>query len=225
MKQIGLAVLQYCQDSDNVIPLQDQYGNPNESYIAAARLQPYTKSFQVFKCPDSSMSMGTVQAQQHDNGGGDYMTDPATIGLKASVVGDAKYYNDVYPPTDYKFSPSFYHSSQDSVSPRSLDSADICSVSQAVLATDWPPINSTWPYADWWASHGGAAKGRHTEGSVVMFADGHAKWYPFSKLYPGGSDQGRSDEWNYWGFWWGGKSVGGAEPDGGGFDNNVKGCG
>ena len=24
MKQIGLAVLQYCQDSDNVIPLQDQ---------------------------------------------------------------------------------------------------------------------------------------------------------------------------------------------------------
>jgi len=220
MKQIGLAVLQYCQDNDNVVPLQDQYGNAYESYIAAARLQPYAKSFQIFKCPDSSVAQGTVQAQQHDNGSGDYMTDPVNVGLKASTVGDAKYYNDVYPPTDIKFSPSFYGQ----LPPRSLDSPDICSAAQAVLATDWPPISSTWPGSDWWASHGGPAKGRHTEGSVVLFADGHAKWYQFTKLYPGGSDQGRSDEWNYWGFWWGGKSVGGSEPDGGGFDGNVKGC-
>ena len=226
MKQIGLGLLQYCQDSDNIVPLQSHWGDSTEPYILAARVQPYVKNFQVFKCPDSPMSMGTTQAQQRDNGGGDYITDPVTNGLPASKVGDAKYYNDIYPPTDYKFNPSFYNGNNNGVanSPRSLDSSDICSPAQATLAIDWPPINSTWPGPTWWASHGGFAKGRHTEGSAVMFADGHAKWYPFSRLFPGGSDLGRSDEWNYWGFWWGGKSVGGSEPDGGGF-SSVSGCG
>lgn len=221
MKQVGLAILQYTQDSDNLVPVQDKWGNDYETYIVSARLQPYTKSFQVFKCPDSSASMGTVQAQQHDNGFGDYMTNPVDVGLPASKVGDAKYYNDIYPPTDYKFNPSFYGPL------RSLDSPDICSPAQAALAIDWPPIGYTWPSqtdGTWWASHGGPLKGRHTEGSVVMFADGHAKWFPFSRLYPGGKDLGRSDEWNYWGFWWGAKSQGGSEPDGGGFDGSVTGC-
>lgn len=228
MKQFGLSLLQYCQDNDNIIPIQDKWGDNNEGYIAAARLQPYSKSFQIFKCPDSTMSMGTLQAQQHDNGSGDYMTDPALVGLPASKVGDAKYYNDVYPPMDYKFNSSFYNpgnpNNGDNVTPRSLDSSDICSPTWAAVASDWPPVSSTWPYASWWASHGGPAKGRHTDGSVVMFADGHAKWFPFSKLYPGGADYGRSYEWNYWGFWWGGKSEGGAEPDDGSFSGSVTGC-
>ena len=221
LKQIGLGIIQYCQDSDNQLPASNNYGDDYESYIMAARIQPYVKSFGIFKCPDSGAAMGTLQAQQHDNGGGDYMTDPATIGLPASKVGDAKYYNDVYPPMDYKFSTSFYGQ----VPIRSQDSPDICSPSQAVLALDWPPINSEWPGPAFWASHGGGGvHGRHNDGSVVMFDDGHAKWYPFSRLYPGGSPLGRSDEWAYWGFRWGGKSVGGGEPDGGGFVNPLPPC-
>lgn len=225
MKQIGLGVLQYCQDNDNLVPLENADGSSYESYILAARLQPYVKNFQIFKCPDSPETMGTVQAQQHDNGSGDYMTNPATIGLPASKVGDAKYYDDVYPPMDYKFNPSFYNGSTNGVTnpPRSLDSPDICSPSQASLAVDWPPISSTWPGPSWWASHGGPAKGRHQDGSVVMFADGHAKWFPFSILYPGGADYGRSYEWNYWGFWWGAQKDGGREPNDGSF-GNVSGC-
>jgi len=225
MKQIGLAVIQYCQDSDNIVPLGGMDGNDYDSYIVAARLQPYTKSFGVFKCPDSSASMGTVQAQQHDNGSGDYLPNPATQGLPASKVGDANYYNDVYPPMDYKFNPSFYNGNNGGVinSPRSQDSSDMCSPSQAVLASDWPPIGSTWPGAAFWASHSGPAQGRHVNGSVLMFADGHAKWYPFTKLYPGGADYGRSYEWNYWGFWWGAQMDGGREPNDGSF-GSVSGC-
>ena len=219
MKQIGTSLMMYTQDYDNTVPVQNQYGDSYDPYIVAARLQPYVKNFQVFKCPDTPLDMGTTQAQQHDNGGGDYMPDPVNVGLPASKVGTAQYYNDVYPPTDYKFNPSFYGQ----LPPRTLDSADICQASQTALAIDWPPISSTWPGASWWATHGGPAKGRHTDGSVVMFADGHAKWFPFSKLYPGGADYGRSYEWNYWGFWWGAQSTGGAEPNDGSF-GNVSGC-
>ena len=56
-----------------------------------------------------------------------------------------------------------------------------------------------------------------------MFADGHAKWFPFKQLYPGGSDQGRSDEWNYWGFWWGAQKYGGKMPNDGTFSSD-SGC-
>jgi prepilin-type N-terminal cleavage/methylation domain-containing protein/prepilin-type processing-associated H-X9-DG protein len=48
LKQIGLAVMQYTQDFDEIMPLADLDG-------AAPRwtdnLQPYLKSYQVFKCP------------------------------------------------------------------------------------------------------------------------------------------------------------------------------
>ncbi len=220
MKQIGLATVQYCQDYDNTVVLLDIYGNSYEPYIGAARLQPYVSNFGVFKCPDSAFDMGTTQAQQHDNGNGDYLSDPATQGLRASTQGDLKYYNDVYPPMDYKFNPSFYGQ----MPPRDLDSADMCSASQTALAIDWPPITSTWPGPTWWGGKGQKAKGRHTDGSVIMFADGHAKWFPFSQLFPGGSDLGRSDEWNYWGFWWGAQKYGGREPNDGTFTNGLNGC-
>ena len=220
-KQIGLSILQYVQDYDGIVP---QTNVPDESYeasyIVAARLQPYVKNFKVFTCPSSSNPQGSTQVEQHDNGFGDYMTDPATIGLPASTVGTAKYYNDVYPPTDYKFNPSFYGQ----VPPRGIDSSDICSPSQAALAIDYPPIGSTWPGSAFWAAHGQKEKGRHTEGSVVMFADGHAKWYQFSRLFPSGGDNGTSNQWNYWGFWWGSKIDGGSEPNDGTF-SSVNGCG
>jgi prepilin-type N-terminal cleavage/methylation domain-containing protein/prepilin-type processing-associated H-X9-DG protein len=223
-KQIGLSVLQYCMDFDNTMPATDVYGNSYEPYIIAARLQPYVKNFAVFKCPDAGDApMGTLQAQQHDNGGGDYMTDPATIGLGTSTVGDSKYFSDIYPPMDYKFNPSFYGQ----LPARTLDSTDICSASQTAMSIDWPPIGTTWPGTTFWKTHGGGpgGKGRHTTGSVVMFADGHAKWYSFATLYPDGQDDGSNNEWNYWGFWWGVQSVGGREPNSGNsYPSSVSGC-
>jgi len=218
-KQIGLSILQYCQDYDNVVPLLGVDGNSYEPYVGAARLQPYVKSFGVFKCPDSAFDPGTTQAQQRDNGGGNYLSDPATQGLPASTKGNANYYNDIYPPTDYKFNPSFYNGNSGGVanSPRDLDSSDICSVADTALVIDWPPINSTFPGAAWWQARGQKAQGRHSEGSVIIYADGHAKWNQFARLYPGGADFGRSYEWNYWGFWWGAQNRGGRQPNDGTF--------
>lgn len=225
LNQIGLSILQYCQDYDNVVPVQTPDGNAFETYIASARLQPYVKSFAVFKCPDSAMKQGSVQAEQHDNGSGDYMTNPATIGLGTSKAGDSQWYDDIYPPTDYKLNPSFYNPNTAPFSPLTLDASDVCSPAWAALASDWPPINAgEWPGASWWASMGEPAQGRHINGSVILFADGHAKWFPFSKLYPAGQQEGLSDEWNYWGFWWGSSAEGGMEPTNGTFSSSVNGC-
>lgn len=84
LRQIGLGVQQYAQDYDGLVPATNAYGEEYEPYIAAAHLMPYVKSFQIFRCPSSSVSMGSTQAMQHDNGT-DYMTDSSTIGLPVSA--------------------------------------------------------------------------------------------------------------------------------------------
>lgn len=216
MKQIGLGVLQYAQDYDGLVPATNAGGDSFEAYTSAARLMPYVKSFQLFRCPSSGAEMGTIQAMQRDNGGGDYMTDPATIGLPASTAGRTKYFNDVYPPMDYKFNASFYNPNYDSPPRptfRALDSPDIRSATWAVMMSEYPVARFNWPYATFWSGKGQPERGRHMDGSVMLHVDGHAKWYQFTKLYPHGTeDPGwpqASYMWNFWGFEWGQSTLGG----------------
>src|SRR5580658_6390406 len=57
-KQIGLGILQYVQDSDEMLPpgnggsTSDDGGAPNGSW--AQRCTPYIKSIGIFKCPSNS---------------------------------------------------------------------------------------------------------------------------------------------------------------------------
>jgi prepilin-type N-terminal cleavage/methylation domain-containing protein len=64
MKQIGLGVLQYVQDYDGLVPATNAQGKDDEAYTAAARIMPYVKSFQLFRCPSSGAPMGSIQAMQ-----------------------------------------------------------------------------------------------------------------------------------------------------------------
>src|ERR1700710_648750 len=59
MKQIGLGFLQYVQDYDGQLPQSD--GGTPSMYVAAARIMPYVKNFQVFKCPSSLWPQGAIQ--------------------------------------------------------------------------------------------------------------------------------------------------------------------
>ena len=56
LKQIGLALTQYVQDSDELLPYgrDARYGNSNGLVPWQARIYPFVKSTGVFKCPDSS---------------------------------------------------------------------------------------------------------------------------------------------------------------------------
>lgn len=51
MKQIGLGVLQYVQDYDEIYPMPWENGAPWHDSI-----QPYVKSYAVFKCPDDTIT-------------------------------------------------------------------------------------------------------------------------------------------------------------------------
>ncbi|MCW3059481.1 MAG: prepilin-type N-terminal cleavage/methylation domain [Capsulimonas sp.] len=53
-KQIGLGVMQYIQDNDERYPLA-QYNVPTgDQIIWTNAIQPYVKSWRIFRCPDSS---------------------------------------------------------------------------------------------------------------------------------------------------------------------------
>ena len=57
-KQLGLAIIQYCQDADERLP----YGTTNDPGYAvgwAGQIYSYTKSTGLYKCPDDSTSSTT----------------------------------------------------------------------------------------------------------------------------------------------------------------------
>lgn len=211
MKQVGLAMLMYAQDYDQTLPV---YGSFSETYQVAAKLTPYIKTNGLFKCPDSSFPMGAVNHKQRDNGT-DYMLPPddACVGLGTSKVGQTQYYNDIYPPMDYATNWSLFDWQGGTCSGKyngyekgqSFDSPNITSASKTVMMIDFPPASFVWPGPAFW---GGQPHGRHSEGSVVVHMDGHAKWYQFSKLFPLGVEwSGKNVEWNAWGLNWADPSV------------------
>ncbi|MBV9864798.1 MAG: DUF1559 domain-containing protein [Abitibacteriaceae bacterium] len=57
LKQIGLGIMQYSQDSDSTLPPPAGPGNPADTGGAAGtwsqRIQPYVKSAQLFSCPSN----------------------------------------------------------------------------------------------------------------------------------------------------------------------------
>jgi len=61
MKQLGIAVTQYTQDSDETLPVADWWSIPNGTGWVSRTL-PYVKSLGVYKCPDDSKGL-TVSAK------------------------------------------------------------------------------------------------------------------------------------------------------------------
>lgn len=217
MKQMGLGVMMYAQDYDNILPVTMD----NEPYVFVTRLNPYLKNRQITKCPSSSYAIGAIQQKQGNNGQGNYMTAPDSpcVGFGTSTLGAGKFYADVYAPLDYNVNPSFTEvwtavpGTSCGVKPgRSLDDGNLVAPAKATLMIDFPPAGYLWPAGQYGFNQnfwgGPNYKGRHNEGSVVLHADGHAKWYKFAALYPDGvEDNGKSNAWNYWGFSWGDPSV------------------
>ncbi|BDI32352.1 hypothetical protein CCAX7_44030 [Capsulimonas corticalis] len=66
LKQIGLGIMQYTQDNDEVNPYA--YGNdthPDSSWCA--QIMPYVKSVGVFSCPDDTYSRGAEDRDANAN--------------------------------------------------------------------------------------------------------------------------------------------------------------
>jgi prepilin-type N-terminal cleavage/methylation domain-containing protein/prepilin-type processing-associated H-X9-DG protein len=61
MKQIGLALIQYTQDYDEKMPMQtaaqiNDFAAPGAAMSWQAVLQPYVKSYQLFRCPSANLA-------------------------------------------------------------------------------------------------------------------------------------------------------------------------
>jgi prepilin-type N-terminal cleavage/methylation domain-containing protein len=125
VKQIGTSMLIYANDNDSLLGDCVVYGPETETYILAARLQPYTKNRDIFKDPSSPYKQGSNQKKLHDNGFGDFMKPPSDpcVGLGTSIYGTTPdvnndhYFIDIYPPTDYMINPFMWGYKQNGCPP------------------------------------------------------------------------------------------------------------
>ena len=81
LKQIGLGILQYTQDYDEMLPPGRNTTTPFTNAPWHVLVQPYVKSYQLFRCP-SNTSKGAMQDT----------TGPAPLALGVPVEGIARSY-------------------------------------------------------------------------------------------------------------------------------------
>ncbi|MER3558995.1 MAG: hypothetical protein C4336_05760, partial [Armatimonadota bacterium] len=155
LKQVGTGLLMYANDYDDKVPIFCFA----EYYQVAARLMPYTKNRDIYRCPSSSFPQGTNQLIQRDNGSGDYMTAPnhPRVGLGTSTRGRANYFDDIYPPMDYLVHNGLggYGLYGCAYNPSSIDSGRVTRPARAVGMIDLPPSRMQWPGPQFWSQRVG----------------------------------------------------------------------
>ena len=123
-KQQVLAALMYGNDYDDGLPDVSVYNDQAETYIFAAKVGPYVKSFGLWHDPADPKQQGTCNFASVDGDdaafGGAYMKAPndPCVGLPASIypsggnysyeIPQSSYYKDIYPATSYTVNPIFW---------------------------------------------------------------------------------------------------------------------
>ena len=84
LKQLGLAMIQYLQDSDERLPMGSSAGRDNLGAGDgwAGRVYPFVKSAAVFACPDD-----TAVPVQNTFGGSAYTLSPVSFAYNANLSG------------------------------------------------------------------------------------------------------------------------------------------
>lgn len=172
LKQIGMAMLSYAQDNDEMLPAatdgppgQNMYGvwmyysvfgggTAKESRFDPTRgsIYPYVKSKQVFQCPSDGVARTTGNSYAINQ----YVLERGVIGFRPGRSLAA-----------FADTSTWALIGEETQSRAKSDSADDDSTNDAYLNTDLSdPISF-----------------RHGGGSVWCFLDGHAKWYRREKVY------------------------------------------
>ncbi|MCW3062018.1 MAG: prepilin-type N-terminal cleavage/methylation domain [Capsulimonas sp.] len=186
-KQIGLAILQYSQDSDERMPCGTQIpvgGDYTLDGIGwAGQVYPYVKSTAVFKCPDDSTSGSSaapitypisysMSLQVTRSGLSDFTSDSKsvmlfeTVGSAANIlaVGDGVNGDNTSPAADGN--------------PEGFNG--VGRFATGVMSGANPSeVGNTNHFYD-------TKTGRHTDASNFLMADGHAKWIRPTAVSTGG---------------------------------------
>jgi len=123
-KQQLLAAMMYSNDSDDGLPDVPVYNDQAETYVFAAKVNPYIKSAGLWKDAGDPYQVGAVQHAAVDESevlwGGVWMKAPddPCVGMSPSIYphgggfsyqfNASNYYKDVYPPTDYMINPDLW---------------------------------------------------------------------------------------------------------------------
>ncbi len=199
-KQLGLAFIQYSQDADEKLPVGLYVAAPANGRGTgwAGEIYSFVKSTGLYKCPDDSTAVsgaavpvsyayniGLTRADQGIGGAISKINSPAkTILLVEARGSQVVITNPSESVADYPAAPAATDNTSLSTDGQNLVDADRCcnetSVNNAQLDTgyfDNSPAGDT----QWFA-----AKGRHSDGSNFLLADGHVKWLLPVKVSAGG---------------------------------------
>ena len=157
LKQIGLGIQQYTQDYDEKMPYSASlYGAANFATTAGsinwiAGIQPYVKSWQLFRCPSAQAVTG-IPAPNGENDAS-YMMNGVTVGRSLSKLRN--------PAELILVHEHFFRSRDAFVRP--------------CPTTGSPSAPFDGPFTAWLES-GEAYNFLHFDGGNVLFTDGHVKW-------------------------------------------------
>ena len=181
LKQIGLGLVQYVQDYDELYPItfQNTNGSANAYQDAgsergwAYNLQPYLKSTQIFQCPSDSAPMAnyslvTDTAGHTNNGYSDYAYN-RNLGNVVGGTGGT--------PATINLSQLTYVSNTVAIveipgSAGATSGVSVCGGDNGGCSS--PAAGVAQGRYD---AAGVGALQRHLDGSNVAFADGHVKFY------------------------------------------------
>ncbi len=198
LKQMGLGIMQYSQDYDE-INVKAWYGRGPDwsgfTYPGNQRwmdgIQPYVKSTQVFNCPSDAglvpYRMTSPNATQSSPDFFDSVSNPGSYGINATYWGDNG--PDGAPTTH----------------PSGAALAEVAKPAETVMIADrrayfvppggsgdgWGPAEIAWEnknaagatfYPNLTPAMLSAMPARHLDGANVAFADGHAKWFRLENL-------------------------------------------
>ena len=184
MKQLGLAFVQYCQDSNEKFPTGIPMYNNTMGWAGA--IYPFAKSTGVYTCPDDSSNVAspTTAVSYGYNAGFEsvvYINGPGNVnqGLALSqLVSPAKTVQlfEVVGATTILTDPN--NPDQNSATGDGACGLGYNGQQYATgvfpnvtpVAPPGPPVNGNKP------PYNATLTGRHSDGSNFEFADGHVKW-------------------------------------------------
>jgi prepilin-type processing-associated H-X9-DG protein len=195
MKQIGLGIMSYVQDYDELYPVNNMSYAPtdaNKEFSAwMQHIQPYVKNVDLFLCPDTRKQ---TSSNDFDTVLGPAGTTAGSIRVPRFSIGANEWVFQV------AGRPSLF-------APRAIEMSAIGKPAELALIADATYILFQQPErimaANWNGSPTAIAAGeevnpqwaRHTGGSTIVFADGHAKWQAQASM---GLDPSRAAVSQWW---------------------------
>ena len=170
LKQIGLGIMQYTQDYDEMYPsgypffISKQTGQTPDQYLSIV-VNPYIKSQQVWSCPSWK---GKYSGAYDGAGNYSFVTNDANNIIGVPGVPD----------------PARKASSLAGVSESTLYPMLFCGIAPQQSGYDGPPVDPNFPSA--MNAHAGISDVSWDAGGVlggdsILYADGHAKYLPLNR--------------------------------------------